>query len=101
MTVSEGMSRRWDDLPYTSRHVCQIKDEQAMVIRLVTCDPDTLASCSCCDVVAVYANVNLATSYADQTRILCSPSVDVGNVAVCRIWPLGKGQLLNEFSRSK
>ena len=76
--------------PNPTRHMCQIKYEQSMVIRLITLNPDTIPARPSRDVVAIDADMDLSASDADQTGVLRCTLVHIGNVAMRRIGSLSK-----------
>ena len=76
--------------PNASRHMCQIKDEQAMVVRFIARNPDTIAARSSRYVIAIDPDMDLPASDTNQTGILRRTLVHIGNVAMRRIGSLSR-----------
>lgn len=70
--------------------MCQVKNEQTMVVRFVARDPDTIAARSSRYVVAIDTDMDLSASDTDQTGILGRTLVHIGNIAMRRIGSLSK-----------
>ena len=70
--------------------MCQVKDEQPMVVRFIARYPDTIATRSSRYVVAIDADMDLSASDTDQTGILGCTLVHICNVSICRIGSLSQ-----------
>ena len=66
----------------------QIKDEQAMIIRLPALDPNTTPPRPSRNITTINADMDLPASDADQPRILRRSLVHIAHVAMRRIGSL-------------